>query len=373
MKLLNIIPLLLAGTSLLAQDSELPFRGGSNDGHASGRNIVSSCSVGGVISPFNGGTSAGFASGLGHSQACSPVSGPSIFSGGSQSGFASAVEKNENCLVVSGYSPYSGGTDDGFSHWARTYSNCFGPNSTIDSVAPAKLCQGEYVTIKGSLFNNVIGVAFNGVFTPEFSIEDTATIVARVPAGAGTGLVEVTGPNGTAFSATPVNISPLPVAAFSYTQVNYDAEFIFTGSDASSYSWDFGHLSGTSTAQNPTFTYGQPGMYSVYLEVSNECGIDTLRRDIVIDVIDALGERRQAEFHVRPNPFTGAFELVIPAGLPDNAELVLTDMVGRRVYRSFLQKGIEIERVQVDFLPSGMYNLRIESATGVLGRRVIKL
>ena len=73
-----------------------------------------------------------------------------------------------------------------------------------------------------------------------------------------------------------------PVAAFSGSPVsgNIPLEVAFadesTGSPTS-WSWDFGD-GGTSTAQNPTYTYNAAGVYTVSLTVSNDQGNDTMTR-----------------------------------------------------------------------------------------------
>lgn len=54
------------------------------------------------------------------------------------------------------------------------------------------------------------------------------------------------------------------------------------------YSWDFGDGSGTSTAENPTYTYAITGTFNVTLTASNSYGSDTFVDSFV--VLDPSGE-----------------------------------------------------------------------------------
>jgi PKD repeat protein len=65
---------------------------------------------------------------------------------------------------------------------------------------------------------------------------------------------------------------PVPVASFSFTQTPGTLTLNFSDSSTnapSSWLWDFGDLSPTSTAQNPSHTYATAGTYTVTLTASN--------------------------------------------------------------------------------------------------------
>jgi gliding motility-associated-like protein len=68
--------------------------------------------------------------------------------------------------------------------------------------------------------------------------------------------------------------------------------------DPNTYFWEFGNNLGTSNAVNPTFTFYDPGTYSVKLQATNELGIlVTEEKDTMIDV----NEVPIAAFTVRPS------------------------------------------------------------------------
>ncbi|MFC2126041.1 PKD domain-containing protein [Bacteroidota bacterium] len=68
--------------------------------------------------------------------------------------------------------------------------------------------------------------------------------------------------------------------------------------DEDTYYWDFGDDQGNSSAINPTYTYNEPGIYTVELEGSNELGITVeTRKEKFIIVHDVP----TANFNVRPS------------------------------------------------------------------------
>ncbi len=78
-----------------------------------------------------------------------------------------------------------------------------------------------------------------------------------------------------------ITVSPCvaPVADFSGTPTSGDAPLQVDFSDLSSgnptsWSWDFGDGVGTSSQQNPTYTYNDAGNYTVTLTATNACGSD---------------------------------------------------------------------------------------------------
>ncbi len=71
--------------------------------------------------------------------------------------------------------------------------------------------------------------------------------------------------------STEVLEPPVQSPSASFTAEISDLEVIFTNtsSNATSYSWDFGDDTGTSTDEDPTYNYAEPGTYTVTLTASN--------------------------------------------------------------------------------------------------------
>ena len=89
------------------------------------------------------------------------------------------------------------------------------------------------------------------------------------------------------------NIVVLPVAEFTAdaTTINEDESVQFTdlSSNATSWAWTFsGGTPASSTAQNPSITYNNPGVYTVELIVTNPDGSDVETKADYITVIDVL-------------------------------------------------------------------------------------
>jgi parallel beta-helix repeat protein len=77
---------------------------------------------------------------------------------------------------------------------------------TITSFLPTSGPVGTLVTISGSGFTGATSVAFNGTAAP-FTVVSSSTITATVPAGATSGPVSVTGPNGAAQSSGSFSVT----------------------------------------------------------------------------------------------------------------------------------------------------------------------
>ena len=85
-----------------------------------------------------------------------------------------------------------------------------------------------------------------------------------------------------------ITVYQVPEAAFTATPLSGDAPLTISFTDEStgtvtSWSWDFGD-SGTSTDQNPTYTYNDPGSYTVILTVTGPGGSDTQTKPDYITV-----------------------------------------------------------------------------------------
>ena len=94
---------------------------------------------------------------------------------------------------------------------------------------------------------------------------------------------------GQASSGTPTQ----PVANFSASTTNGQAPLTVSFTDAStggptSWSWSFGD-GGASTVRHPTYTYAEPGDYTVSLTASNSAGSGTATRTAYISVLPAGG------------------------------------------------------------------------------------
>lgn len=84
----------------------------------------------------------------------------------------------------------------------------------------------------------------------------------------------LTGAGGPVSITKQVTINPTPVANFTSTVMGLTVNFNSTSTNASSFFWDFGD-GGTSDEEDPVYTYLAPGIYTVVLTVTNDCGTST--------------------------------------------------------------------------------------------------
>ncbi len=121
--------------------------------------------------------------------------------------------------------------------------------------------------------------------------------------------------------AYQVDVYPTPLAGFTINADDYKINSIISFIDASTgainYNWDFGDNAGTSTTQNPTYSYGEEGTYEVIQIVENEYNcIDTAIQSVIIIGIDEVyapvlptgftpnGDGINDTLYVRGGPFT---------------------------------------------------------------------
>ena len=102
----------------------------------------------------------------------------------------------------------------GMTSFNATYATAQGSSTfstpTILSFTPDSGAVGSLVTISGTGFNSVQYVRFNGV-SATYSVPDSSTILATVPAGATTGTISISTPGGIAVSDSIFHVIPPPV------------------------------------------------------------------------------------------------------------------------------------------------------------------
>ncbi|MFH2095351.1 MAG: PKD domain-containing protein, partial [Bacteroidota bacterium] len=114
---------------------------------------------------------------------------------------------------------------------------------------------------------------------------------------------------------------PAPEAGYDITASNYFINSVITFTDistgATDYAWDFGDGSGTSTNQNPTYSFAAEGTYDVMLITENEfyC-VDTAIQNVIIVGTDEVyapilptgftpnGDGENDTLYVRGGPFS---------------------------------------------------------------------
>ena len=137
-------------------------------------------------------------------------------------------------------------------------------------------------------FNNLSSGAISYLWsfpggTPATSTEANPIVIYTQP---GTYDVILTAVN--IFGSSAINqsgsivVNGPPTAAFDAAANLTTISFQNNSQGASQYSWQFGDGS-SSTASNPSHTYPAAGTFSVLLVASNDCGVDSLLQEVVIE------------------------------------------------------------------------------------------
>jgi len=199
--------------------------------------------------------------------------------------------------------------------------------------------------------------------TPAISTEENPLVSYNAP-GTYDVVLQATNIFGTATQTFPgyITVQPPPTASFTFAANQLVVSFTSVAQNATTYSWTFGD-GGSSTEQNPIHTYANPGTYSVFLIVSNNCGTFVIEQIVVIT--SGTGEASWIEgFRLFPNPNTGSFTIEMN-GLPqDEVAFVLFDMLGQHIRRETMDFGTGSMLRNFDFgdLAAGVYTLRIQAA-----------
>lgn len=138
-----------------------------------------------------------------------------------------AVDPSDDCIFwyLAEYQP----SGQGEFNWrtqigAFKFPSCSGSGGsppTVTSFSPTSGAVGTQVDVQGTNFTGATGLTFNGTADTSFQVNSSTDITAHVPAGATTGPISVTTPNGSGTSTSTFSVtgggggSPPVVSSFS--------------------------------------------------------------------------------------------------------------------------------------------------------------
>jgi len=173
-----------------------------------------------------------------------------------------------------------------------------------------------------------------------------------------------------------------PEAAFTPSDTLIDlanggqVTFADASTGASSWSWDFGD-GNTSTAQSPTHTFTDEGVYAVSLKAANTPGCTDVSREVVEVVRSTAAQAPKPlddAVRVFPNPTTGMVQVRIAKPLEGRPRLRVVDMLGRQVMpERQLPAGAQRFELDLSTLPGGPYTLILRSAQGRAVKRLLRM
>jgi hypothetical protein len=194
-------------------------------------------------------------------------------------------------------------------------------------------------------------------------------------AGVGTHVITATYSNGTCSATTTqtITVNPAPVASFNYSANGSTVVFSNASVNASSYSWDFGDGQ-TSTAVNPSHTYGANGSYDITLIASSAgCGSDTFTVELELSV--GIGSIDGVDMiQLYPNPTQGDVMLTFNSLASQSFEVRITDAIGRLIQvenvSNYMGKFSKV--YDLSDLARGVYTFSVSSEKGAINFRVVK-
>ncbi|MEL6634006.1 MAG: PKD domain-containing protein [Bacteroidota bacterium] len=196
----------------------------------------------------------------------------------------------------------------------------------------------------------------------------------RVPVGTYTGTI--TDANGCVLISPELTVSntdSVPTT-LAITQTTAGAEVTFTGdaSGATSFAWDFGDGTGTSTDQNPVYMYQQDGQFIVTLTATNDCGSTTLTDTVNMTTV-TIDPSDIASVEVYPNPNGGTFSVKFDGLVGQEINVKVLSIEGKEIYAQALGN-VNGSLTQPIMLPQGtaqgMYLLQIEVDGAMIYERV---
>lgn len=207
--------------------------------------------------------------------------------------------------------------------------------------------------------------------TPSTSTEKEPTVTYS-----SVGLYDVTLIAGNAYSQDTairkeyVEVLPMPIADFQYELNDLNVQLTQMSEFADLYHWDFGNGE-TSTESDPEVNYAEYGEYTVRLLVSNQCGEDSISKDLFLTT--SLEKPGTADFNVYPNPAHDVLHLSFSESMAGAVKVQLINLSGILVYgEDMVIDGAEERRLELSELPAGMYLVKVQADRGISYKKILK-
>jgi PKD repeat protein len=159
-------------------------------------------------------------------------------------------------------------------------------------------------------------------------------------------------------------------ANFSSTANNLSVDFTDLSTGASSWAWDFGD-GNTSTQQNPTHVYASAGTYTVTLTVDGNTSCP-FTQTITVGPTSVTTFGDDMEVSMMPNPANAATTINFSQALKEQVQLQLVAVDGRILQDRIIEVGSNLIELDLQDLPSGMYLVRLNAASGAQTLKLTK-
>lgn len=151
----------------------------------------------------------------------------------------------------------------------------------------------------------------------------------------------------------------------------------FTPADltATSYTWDFGDGSATSTQMTPTHVYATSGTYTVTLVVSNGSCSETIVQSVRTAALGINDLSAFSALTVFPNPAKDVITLNVNSSKQFNdCQLSITDVLGQNAFN----KGVDLSsgdnklNVDISGLSAGIYFVSLQNGKDIVTTKFVK-
>ena len=243
------------------------------------------------------------------------------------------------------------------------------PIPTISASGSTTICDGSAVTLSASTADSYAWT-FNGVGLTETTQSIDVTLE-------GLYTVNVTNTdacNGVG-SSSPIliNVNPTPTADASFSQTNgsFTVQFLNNSTNASSYSWDFGDGT-TSTSTNPSHIFATGGDFTVVLTATNgDCS-----NTFTINLTSVAVSENVAfeDLMVFPNPTENELNIQFSSFDSGIMNATIFNLAGQIVSAEAfaVNAGNMFHTIDTSNLESGVYFVNLSNNTSNITIRVIK-
>jgi hypothetical protein len=188
--------------------------------------------------------------------------------------------------------------------------------------------------------------------------------------------VNVMNNNGCFGQSETVNVTEgeHPVADFEFNQdiQGFGVQFNHLSNSGANFIWNFGD-GNSSNESNPFHEYDFDGIYNVELIVINDCGNDTIIKEIVVIKTALKDIASNVFYHVYPNPFQDQLNIVFDGNFAIKNTIQIIDLTGKELYEEqFDASSNALKTIQMPDLSAGVYFLSIKNELGIFTSKVIK-
>ncbi|PCH90934.1 MAG: hypothetical protein COB85_09790, partial [Bacteroidetes bacterium] len=226
---------------------------------------------------------------------------------------------------------------------------------TITASGPTTFCDGGSVVLTSSIA--ALYIWDTGDTTQSITIDSTGTYKVRI--------TDSIGCNSAFSSIMSVTENPNPAVPNILQNVN-----VLTSDLATAYQW---YMNSTSLSgeTSQSYTITQDGTYTVEITDANGC---TAMSDSITatytGIVDFSGN---IELLIFPNPSNGEFTLKIDMGMIKNIQLIISNVLGQKVYEEALEinQGVYSTVIDLKNHPAGIYSLSLTGENGTYVRELI--